>query len=69
MSIRIRTRTAGGQEHEELYATEAIGLSKLEQNLNVHRIAGHKITRSGDTYTVTDSKGAFVQESIVVPSF
>lgn len=40
----------------------------LHRNLDAHRRLGHNITRdpSHTLYTVTDRRGAFVQESEVV---
>jgi hypothetical protein len=64
MSIRIRTRRANGEYSDPRSMTEAAALEALEYRLDAHRSSGHIVTRTGDTYLVTDSAGAFVQETV-----
>lgn len=68
MSIRIRTRRANGEYSDQRYMTEAAALEALEYRLYVHRSSGHLITRTGDTYLVTDGTGAFIQETVFLSS-
>lgn len=67
MSVTIRTRI-GGEEYDELYATEREGLAALERNLERHRVSGRLVTPNGSRtlFTVTDRHGVVIQESEIV---
>jgi hypothetical protein len=68
VTVRIRTRRPDGRDNEELYAEAIEGFRALHRNLDALRRLGHNITRdaSHTLYTVTDSRGALVQESEVL---
>jgi len=69
MGVRIRTRRDGGDNSDEIFTCDEQAFAGLAKVLDVHLNDGHRIKRTGNSYLVTDGRGEFVQEIVLVRFF